>query len=437
MEICNELKVLSDKFKDKNHKLYIVGGFVRDSLLGTTSDDIDITSSMPCEEVLEICKELDIKTSTINSHLGTLQIRFNNFKFEYTRFRSESYEVKGAHSPSGIKFVDDINIDTLRRDFTINSIYYDIDNNEYVDISSGREDISKQIIRTTNQPDITLLDDGLRILRAVRFASTLNFKIERTTLSALKKFAPNLNQISKERILKELTQLVVADLKLNKPNTQFLKFCNKLKLPKYMFNATLHNLKKFSKNDITSFYRLSPEARLIGFYILILKNHLNFFANAELLGYTTNVLLGLNGIKESSDNIRLTEKLYRIIQNYNFGFDILNATINFLTLSDTERELVNCFIDKKSKTSLSDNIKIIKDNNLPLGVHQLPVTPEELIELGIEKKFISKILSTLYNQVLNMKAKNTNEDLKKLAKEINETLLAINDQINSQTTKNT
>ena len=127
--------------------------------------------------------------------------------------------------------------------------------------------------------------------------------------------------------------------------------------------------------------------------------------------------------------------MYRIIQNLNFNNDILNATINYLTLSDTERELVETFIHSKAKSQLSDNISIIKDNNLPLSAHQLPITAEELIEMGIERKYISKILSTLYNQVLSMKVKNSNEDLKKLAKEINDTFISINKQIEEKVWK--
>ena len=163
--------------------------------------------------------------------------------------------------------------------------------------------------------------------------------------------------------------------------------------------------------------------------ILVLSKYLKYYTNSNHLTYTVSVLLGNNGIKESNDSIKTTEKLYRIIQNLNFNNDILNATINYLTLSDTERELVDHFIHNKAKEQLSDNIWIIKDNNLPLGAHQLPITAEELIELGIERKYISKILSTLYNQVLSMKVKNTNEVLKKLAKEINETFTSINNQL--------
>lgn len=426
MEVCEELQNLSKEFNKSGYKLYIVGGFVRDALLGLSSDDIDISSSMPTDKVINICKKLKIKTTNINPHLGTIQITYNKNKFEYTRFRQESYNIPGTHSPDEVSFVDDIAIDTKRRDFTINSLYYDIESNTLIDNVGGQKDLENKIIRTTNSPFITLQDDGLRILRAIRFASTLDFKIEKKTKQALKNFTANLKLISKERILKELQQIVVADKKLNNPNQIFLKYCNNLNLPQYLFNSTLKNIKKFKKKDIANFYKLSANARLIGFYVLVLSKHLNYYANPNNLSYTINVLLGINGIKESNESIRITEKLYRIIQNLNFNNDILNATINYLTLSDSEREIVNCYIHSKAKTQLSDNISIIESNHLPLSVHQLPITAEELIEIGIERKYITKILSTLYNQVLSMKVKNTNEDLKKLAKDINETFIAIN-----------
>lgn len=426
MEVCEELLTLSKQFNNKGFKLYIVGGYVRDSLLGLVNKDIDICSSMPCEDVLKICKKLKIKTTNINSHLGTIQLSYNSHKFEYTRFRQESYSKLGSHNPDDISFVDNIDLDCLRRDFTINSIYYDIETGVLVDKTGGQIDLMNNLIRTTKDPNLTLEDDGLRILRAVRFASTLNFKYEKKTKTALKKFAANLNQISKERILNELKQLVIADLKFERHNKLFLDSCNQFKLLKFMFNSSLSNLKKFNKKETNIFYSLSKDSRLIGFYILVLSKHLKYYTNPTNLSYIINVLLGLNGIKESNENIRITEKLYRIIQNLNFNNDILNATINFLTLSDTERELVRAFIHNKAKSQLSDNISIIKDNNLPLSVHQLPIIPEELIEMGIERKYISKILSTLYNQVLSMKVKNTNEDLKILAKEINDTFISIN-----------
>lgn len=429
MEVCKELVRLAKEVEKKGATLYLVGGYVRDSILGLKNTDIDITSSLSEESIIEICSKLNIKTNNINKHLGTIQLIYNNIRFEYTRFRKESYPLDGSHTPSNVEFVTDINVDTLRRDFTINSIYYDILQDEFVDITNGRKDIERKIIRTTNHPDITLRDDGVRILRAVRFSSLLNFKIEPRTLRALKKYTPLLKSISKERILKELNLSVTADLTYNRPNKNFLKFCNLLSLPKYMFNSSLSRMRKFSRSDINNFYALEKSSRLVGFYILILKNYFKDYVADNQLSFTINMLLGHNGIKESSNHIFTTEKIYKIYQNLSHGTDELNATVNYLTLSNAERNIIDNFLSKKAKQALSDKISFIKDKKLPLSVHELDICVQDILDLNIERKFISKILSTLYNQVLNMYVPNEKEALKNLALELHETFIKVSKEI--------
>jgi tRNA nucleotidyltransferase (CCA-adding enzyme) len=420
MEVCEELKSLSKEFNKVGHKLYIVGGFVRNHLLGLPSEDIDISSSLPLSELGKIVKKLKITSTNINPKLGTTLLNYNGKKFEYTCFRKESYGNPKKHTPEEVEFVEDIETDCRRRDFSINSIYYDIENDVIVDFVHGQRDLQKGIVRTTLRPQITLADDGLRILRAVRFASTLNFEIDKKTMKALKIYTPLLNNISKERILKEISMLAVADLKHDKHNHIFLKLCKKLELPKYIFNSTLTRMKKISKQDIKAFYSLDKMSRLIGFYFLVIKNYHIKFAQSSQLGYNINMILGSNGIKESLEKIHTTEKLFRIYQNLVYGEDILNASINYLTLSTSERNIIDAYLDKKSKQVLSDKISYAKDNNLPLSIHELDVCAQDLIENGIERKFISKILTTLYNQVLNMCVPNEKEALINLAKEINE-----------------
>jgi len=421
MEVCKELKLLSEEFNKHGHKLYIVGGYVRNALLGLPSDDIDITSSLPVDELSKICKQLKIKTCNSNPKLGTILLKTKDKQFEYTRFRLESYNIKGTHTPDEIEFVDDIRVDCKRRDFTINSLYYDIEEGIILDMTCGQADLQNKILRTTQSPDITLSDDGLRILRGIRFACTLGFDIHKKTLSAMKTFTPFLNRISKERILKELNQLVVADIKHKLSNHSFVTYLKKLHLPEYIFNSSLKRMKKITKRETNNFYSLNENSRLIGFYILILKKYHLGYINSNQLGYNINMLLGINGIKESLNNIHTTEKIYRIYQNLQYNIDSLNASINYLTLSDSEREIIDNYLDKKAKQQLSDKMSYIKDNNLPLHTHQLDITAQDLINNGIEKQYISKMLSTLYNQVLNISVPNEKKELIKLAKEINET----------------
>ena len=426
MEVCKELRTLSKEFNKQGHKLYIVGGYVRNTLLGLGSDDIDITSSMRAADVEKVCKKLKLKYTSINKHLGTILIIYGKFKFEYTTFRRESYSDSGIHTPDNIEFVDNIDIDYLRRDFSINSIYWDIEDEKFVDPANGIRDIERKILRTPNTPKITLADDGLRILRGVRFASTFGFKIDKRTLSALKTYTPLLRKISKERILKEITLLSVADLKHGITNINFLNLCNKLKLVRYIFNSTLTRMKKFSRSDVEKFYSMSDNARLIGLYMLVIKNYLIGYTDSNQLGYNINMLLGRDGIKESKENILIVEKLYRVYQNLTYNKDSTNASVNYLTFSDIEREVIDKILDDNAKALLSHNISFIKNNNLPISIHQLDVTAQDMIDAKIDRVYINKILSTLFNQVLNMAVANQKEDLIKLAKEIHETFTSLN-----------
>lgn len=429
MKVHDEIKLLAEEFLKSGHKLYIVGGYVRDSLLSINSEDIDITSSLDTTTVEKICKQLKYKCNTINPKLGTLQIKTPNNILEYTRFRIESYTDNCGHSPSCVEFVDDINIDVLRRDFTINCLYYDICNDNIIDMVHGRKHLEHRILTTPQQPFKTLSDDGIRILRAIRFACRYNLIIDKQTLKCMKIYSPLLKSISKERILKELSLIVVSDIESSPTTFNAIQLLNQCKLYQYIFNTTLINLKKIKKDYHLAFQQLPKECRLIGFYIAVLLTHIPNHLPPQQIGYIINAILGLDGIKESKDNIHITEKLFRIIDNLNHNHDTLNASINYLTLSDSERHIIDAYINKKAKRILIDNKSLIQDNNLPLSVHNLDICPQDLIDANIDRKYISKILNSLYNQVLNMAVANTKQDLIKLAIEIHETFTKIQGEL--------
>ena len=424
MEINNELKLLAEEFNKKGYPLYIVGGFVRDQLLNLKSTDIDLSSAMDIDTLQKICEKLKFKTTNINEKLGTILITGKENCYEYTRFRKESYSTN-SHSPDFVEFIDDISLDALRRDITINALYYDILNNRVVDLVNGLKDLNKKIIRTPRAPHETLNDDGLRILRLMRFAITYNFKFDKSTYKTLIDKTPMLKGIKKERILKELKMLVTADIKFNLGNKKLIKYINQTQMCKYLFNSTLSNIKNFKKSDTNKFYNLENDLRLYGFYMLVLKTFFKGYITPQNLTFHINALLGTDGIKESNETIKTIEKLYRIYQNIYYGIDSINATINYLSLSNHEREVVKCYLNKKSKNALFDNISYIESKKLPLGIHQLDITAEDLLNIGIKKTFISKILSTLYNSVIECKVKNQKEDLLLFAKNLDETFKEI------------
>lgn len=379
---------------------------------------------MPIEEAEKIAKGLKFDCKVINKTLGTLLISTKKEKFEYTRFRKDSYS--NGHTPKSVQFVDDINVDALRRDLTINAIYYDIQNGQIIDILGGEKDLQKGIIRTANSPLITLKDDGLRILRTIRFASTFNFKIDKKTKLSLHYFKENLINISKERILNELKLCVQADLKFGIENTIFWDNINKLHLLPLIFNRMLAKVKKVDKKSINNFYSQPADLRLLDFYFIVLKKYLQSHNSHHQLSFAINSLFGLDGIKESTATIRLIEKLYLIFQNIEYNKDSLNASINFLSLTEPNKKLIKSHLSNKGLKILNSNIALVEGKNLPTDIGQLKISAKDIIAKGIEPRYASTILGTLYNQVLQLKVQNIKEDLINLALDIHKTFSNIN-----------
>lgn len=210
--VSESLKKLS-KFFPEN--LYVVGGYVRNKILGLEGGDVDLCSSVDIEEVAKRLKDSDFSVKVKNLKLGSILISCKDESFEYTAFRKEVYGDDGKHSPIKVERTDKIEEDVVRRDFTINAIYYNINKDECVDLCHGVVDLSDKIIRTSQNPDEVFKNDGERILRMVRIAGELNFKISKETLQSAKKFASNLKDIQGSRKLHEIERILYCDKRYN------------------------------------------------------------------------------------------------------------------------------------------------------------------------------------------------------------------------------
>lgn len=195
------------KLEESGHKAYIVGGSVRDLILGKTPHDYDITTSAIPDEIQRIFR--DFKTLLIGKQFGTVVVVQETNNTEVTTFRSEGKYLDGRR-PSEVFFSEDIYEDLSRRDFTINAIAYN--NKEgIIDPFNGQMDIEDRIIRCVGNPMERFREDHLRILRAVRFSSQLGFEIEDDTYSACRELSSSLNGISAERIREELFKIILAE----------------------------------------------------------------------------------------------------------------------------------------------------------------------------------------------------------------------------------
>ena len=168
------------KIVSNGYSAYIVGGFVRDSLLGIQSNDVDITTSATPLELKKIFSHCEIKSDSY----GAVALYYKNSRFDITTMREEMEYLDNRH-PSSVIYVDDLKKDLLRRDFTINALCFDKDGN-LVDLINGKIDIEKRIIRTIIPSNKSFSDDALRILRAIRFASLLNFRLSDEVQKAIR-----------------------------------------------------------------------------------------------------------------------------------------------------------------------------------------------------------------------------------------------------------
>ncbi len=189
------------------HSAYIVGGCVRDALLGREPQDYDITTSATPDELLEIFSSYNVVTSGLKH--GTVGVISQHICVEVTTFRVDG-EYKDSRHPDKVTFTRSLEDDLARRDFTINAMAYSR-STDLVDIYGGKEDLEKGIVRCVGDSEKRFTEDALRILRCLRFASTLGFEIEENTAAAAKKLRGNLKNISAERKATEFIKLLCGD----------------------------------------------------------------------------------------------------------------------------------------------------------------------------------------------------------------------------------
>ncbi len=204
MHLPQYVKQTLEQLNDKGYSAYLVGGCVRDTLMGREPHDFDITTNALPDEIQDVFK--DEKTLDIGKKHGTITVVYGKECVEVTTYRIDGEYGDNRH-PKSVEFTDNIELDLKRRDFTVNAIAYS-PRYGYCDPFGGKEDINKKLIRCVGNADERFNEDGLRIMRGVRFAATLGFGIEEKTSTSMKQNAFLLKNISAERINTEFTKLL-------------------------------------------------------------------------------------------------------------------------------------------------------------------------------------------------------------------------------------
>lgn len=378
------------RIKNAGKEVFLVGGALRDKLLLKECNDFDLATSAYPTETAEIFKDLHcIKTGMKH---GTVTVIIEGKPVEITTFRKDG-EYKDNRHPDDVSFTSDIKFDLSRRDFTINAMAYGHETG-LIDLFGGEEDLKNGIIRAVGEPKKRFSEDALRIMRAFRFASKLDFDIENETFLAAKECREGLRAISAERKTVELEGILLgAGVK------RALSLMREARIFEVIAEGITIDEEKFSK---------------IGELPLDFATRLAF----------------LYGENEGLPD-RLSEmKLSNAIKNKVLKLDRLTKEpLCADTDSDIRRLISRCQDDVfdlleikralgESVDGLEGKIKEIQKRGDCLTLRSLAIGGKDLLELGVKPSLIGEILEKLLSMVMDEPALNKKQTLKALAKEI-------------------
>lgn len=406
--IPKEVSFLIDTIYENGYEAFMVGGCVRDSILNLAPNDYDITTSATPQEIMNIFKDYKIIDTGIKH--GTVSIILNNNIYEITTYRIEG-EYENNRRPKNVEFTSNIEEDLKRRDFTINAMAY---NEQFgiVDKFNGLEDLQKRIIKTVGNPDERFEEDGLRMIRAIRFSSKLGFSIDENTLKSIYKNAYIIKNISIERINDEFTKTLVS----NNPQNIILLYKTKI-----LENLGIHcNLNGYYYKELEKDINILKSCdnnlldRLIMLEYLISNKILKYIDKHEKykyycenikkvniinnLRYSNKVINYCNDIMEYM--IKDIEKIDNIvIKRYlnNIGYEKLNKVFKL-------KLIYNVFLDNKNKAEFFRQC-IIKLNEIENSkecykISDLDINGKILKDLGYKGKEIGEKLNFLLDEVI-------------------------------------
>ena len=438
-------------------ELYLVGGSVRDLLLGKEPKDYDLTTNASIEEIREICAKLNLKTFDSGVKHGTLTIidDFYKISYECTVYRKDGEYTDGRH-PDSVEFVSSLEEDLKRRDFTINSFAYNLLTKELVMLDEAYlKDLELGIIRTVGNPIDRFGEDALRMLRALRFAAQLNFTIQRDTFAAIEELASKIVLISKERIRDELTKILLSD------NPQVLELFVITGLEVYAFDGitpignilncdhqnpwhyadVFHHTMDVVKR-VPKMFELRWAALMHDFGKPAVKElkddatgYYHYHGHQEVSANIVEKLADL--LKFSNDQKDIVYKFVKYhdeplaeVRNAKFKA-IVNEIgkdnfLNFIKLRAADAFAHRLLMGTKFAIDFPDIIKErfskIIDEDQALKVADLKINGYDLINLGLQGKQIGNCLNYLLDLVLEDATLNNHETLIELSKKFIENL---------------
>lgn len=240
LAIPTDIQEIKNVFKQNGFKLYVVGGAVRDALLGKEPKDFDLATDALPDKVEDMMKEAGFRTLPTGKAFGVINVFTDQGEYEIATFRTD---IGSGRRPDAVSFTD-IEGDVSRRDLTINALFYDIDTGEIVDLVGGVEDLKNGIVKTVGPAQDRFGEDRLRILRAIRFAGRFGSELDPQTDAALQQDS-SLEGISGERIRDEF----IKGIQSAKSQKSFFKMLDKYNLFDWIFKGLDVDRGSFSNGD--------------------------------------------------------------------------------------------------------------------------------------------------------------------------------------------
>ncbi|MEU9604093.1 CCA tRNA nucleotidyltransferase [Streptomyces sp. NPDC048057] len=199
---------LARHFQEAGFRLALVGGSVRDALLGRLGNDLDFTTDARPEDVLKIIRPWADSVWDVGIAFGTVGAQKSGYQIEVTTYRSEAYD-RTSRKPE-VSYGDSIEEDLVRRDFTVNAMAVALPEKEFIDPHHGLEDLAAKVLRTPGTPEASFSDDPLRMMRAARFSAQLDFEVAPEVVTAMTEMSARIEIVSAERVRDELNKLVLS-----------------------------------------------------------------------------------------------------------------------------------------------------------------------------------------------------------------------------------
>lgn len=382
MPLPSSVEYVLSKLKENGYQAYVVGGAVRDFLMGKTPHDYDLTSDALPSQISDVFKDFYQEHS--GEKHGTIRVIIDHKPIEITTFRcDEGYT--DYRRPDNVEFVKDAYIDSKRRDFSINAFYYS--EGHIYDFHEGLEDLNNKVIKTIGNPSARFHEDALRILRAIRFSAKLGYEIESKTKTALLDCKEELNLIAKERILIELKEISSTS-----------NFFKDIKEYFPIFKLIIPCLDKIG-NSIDGIYNFDTKS--YGDYIASLSA---LFSLREINNDFMPWRLFIKMDNESINAIKTLIKLKDINFNNSFDDDYINGLILLskpVDINVFKNYLINLYNLKRFKNddidSILNRVDILSEGNTPYSLKDLEIDGNDLLKLGIEK---NQYFKEILNEVL-------------------------------------